>query len=330
MDDRNPNRKYLIEEYRARINRVIDYVEKNIDRDLTLKELAEVATFSPFHFHRIFRALVGETLYGFIQRIRLEKAAVKLVQSPRQSITGIGLECGFASSSAFARAFREKYGITASQWRSGGYKNYSKNGTIESKNIQLLGNIRQDYRISLRYNRDKTDYFWRIEMKDGLLKTDVEVKDMPEMTIAYIRHIGPYQGDSELFGTLFNKMFNWAGPRGLLRFPETKVMAIYYDDPDITDDSKLRLDICITVPPDTEVDGEVGKSTIPAGKYAIAHFEISPDQYGDAWNTVYSGWLPQSGYQPADGPCYELYSGDMASYSGDKHIVDICVAVKPL
>ena len=123
MDDLNPNRKYLIEEYRARINRVIDYIEHNIDRVMTLKELAEVATFSPYHFHRIFSSMVGETLYGFIQRIRLEKAAVKLVQSPKQSITEIGLECGFTSSSAFARAFREKYGITASQWRSGGYKN---------------------------------------------------------------------------------------------------------------------------------------------------------------------------------------------------------------
>jgi AraC family transcriptional regulator len=330
MNEQNLSPKYIVEEYRARINRVIDHIEGNYDRNLTLRELAEVASFSPYHFHRVFRSTVGETLYSFIQRLRLEKAAIKLVRSPRQSITSIGLECGFSNSSAFARAFRDRYATTASQWRSGGYKQYSKNGILESNRIQLLGNIEQDYLISLRYNQNKSDYYWRIEMKDEILETDVEVKDMPEMTIAYIRHIGPYQGDSGLFGELFNKMFNWAGPRDLLRFPETKVMAIYYDDPDITDDSKLRLDVCITVPSDTEVDGEVGKSTIPAGKYAIAHFEISPDQYGAAWNTVYSAWLPQSGYQPADGPCYELCSGDMESYAGDKHIVDICVAVKPL
>jgi AraC family transcriptional regulator len=60
MNGENPNRKYLIEEYRSRINRVIDYIEANIDRDLSLPELAEVAHFSPFHFHRIFRAMAWD------------------------------------------------------------------------------------------------------------------------------------------------------------------------------------------------------------------------------------------------------------------------------
>ena len=125
MDNESPNRKYLIEEYRARINRVIDYIEANIDRDLSLSELAEVAHFSPFHFHRIFRAMVGETLNGFIQRIRLEKAAMKLALNPRESITEIALDCGFSSPSVFARAFRETFGMSASQWRSGGYLQHS-------------------------------------------------------------------------------------------------------------------------------------------------------------------------------------------------------------
>ena len=99
-------RKYLRESYIARINRVIDYVEANIDKELTLSELAEVALFSPFHFHRIFSAIVGETLNGFIQRLRIEKAATMLVQNPKKSITEIAFDCGFSGSSAFARAFR--------------------------------------------------------------------------------------------------------------------------------------------------------------------------------------------------------------------------------
>jgi AraC family transcriptional regulator len=115
-----------------------------------------------------------------------------------------------------------------------------------------------------------------------------------------------------------------------LRFPETKVLTIYYDNPDITDESKLRTDACITVPADTQVDGEIGKTTIPAGKYAMAHFEIMPDQYQDAWNAVYGGWLPQSGYQPEDGPCYELYGSEMGTDPKGKHIVDICLPVKPM
>jgi AraC family transcriptional regulator len=108
------------------------------------------------------------------------------------------------------------------------------------------------------------------------------------------------------------------------------MMAIYYDDPEVTDESKLRTDVCITVPADTKVDGEIGKTVIPAGKYAMAHFEINVDQYQDAWNTVFSGWLPESGYQPADGPTYELYTGSPAEHPEGKCVVDICIPVKPL
>ena len=108
------------------------------------------------------------------------------------------------------------------------------------------------------------------------LIASVEVKDIPEMHVAYIRHIGPYAGDEQLFGNLFNRLCNWAGPRGLLRFPETKFITIYHDNPEITDDNKLRTDVCITVPADTQADGEIGKAVIPKGKNAVAHFKITP------------------------------------------------------
>ena len=162
------------------------------------------------------------------------------------------------------------------------------------------------------------------------MKFDVEVKDMPDIHVAYLRHIGPYAGDHALFDRLFNKLFTWAGPRGLLNFPETKVISIYYDNPDLTDADKLRLDVCISVPEDTEVDGEIGKTKITAGKYAIAHFEISGEEYGKAWAALFVGWFPESGYQPADGPCYEHCLNDPKEHSENKHVVDICVPVKPL
>ena len=170
MNKENPGRRFLVEEYRSRINRVIDYIEANIDRDLSLSELAEVAHFSPFHFHRIFRAMVGETLNGFIQRIRLEKAAMKLALNPRESITEIATECGFSGPSAFARAFRDTFGMSASQWRSGGHRQYSKNGKTDSKYNQSVGNIRQDFIIFPHYNLGKSYQFWRVEMKNEKIK----------------------------------------------------------------------------------------------------------------------------------------------------------------
>jgi AraC family transcriptional regulator len=329
--DHDNRRNFLREEYTARINHVIDYIEANIGKDLSLAELAGVAHFSPFHFHRIFSAMVGETLNGFIWRIRVEKAADRLINNPRKSITEIALECGFSGSSTFARAFREVFHMSARQWRSGGFLQDSKPGKTDSKESQTVSNTRKDFDIHPYYTENMNQQIWRVEMKPNKeLIASVEVKDIADIHVAYIRHIGPYAGDQQLFGNLFNRLCTWAGPRGLLRFPETKFITIYYDNPEITDESKLRTDICITVPADTQVDGEVGKATIPAGKYAIAHFEINPERYGDAWNAVYGGWLPESGYQPDDRPCFELYLNDPKTHPEGKHIVDIYAPVKPL
>ena len=326
------NQKYLREEYVSRINRVIDYIETNIDTDLSLENLAGVASFSSFHFHRIFRAMVGETLNQFIQRIRIEKAAGKLVHNPRKSITEIALECGFSSSAAFARVFKDTFHMSASEWRAGGYLQDRKIGKTNRKEDQALSNFGKDFDISFEYSYGETqNRIWRVKMKDKpQIKANVEVKDMPELQIAYVRHIGPYQGDSELFGRLFEKLMTWAGPRGLIRFPETQMLTVYYDDPEITEDAKLRVDACITVPEDTPAEGEVGRMTIPGGTYAVAHFELQVDEYGDAWNALFGGWLPESGYQPADGPSYEMYLNDPQQHPEGKCIVDICIPVKPL
>ena len=158
----------------------------------------------------------------------------------------------------------------------------------------------------------------------------IEVKEMPEFNVAYVRHIGPYKGDTELFGSLFEKLFKWAGPRGLLGSPDMKVLCVYHDDPEITDDDRLRTSVCVTVPEDTKVDGEVGKMKIAGGKFAVAHFEINTDEFEEAWNLVCGQWLPESGYQPDDRLCYELCLNNPEEHPEGKHIVDICVPVRPL
>src|SRR5215467_754770 len=102
-------------EYVQRINRVIDYLRANLSRQIKLEELAKVACFSDFHFHRIFGAVSGETLNGFTNRIRLEKAA-RLLRYSDRSLTDIALDCGFSSSATFARAFRSGYDTTPTEF----------------------------------------------------------------------------------------------------------------------------------------------------------------------------------------------------------------------
>lgn len=326
-------RKQLRGEYVSRINRVLDYIESNLSSPLTLKELAGVACFSPYHFHRIFGAMVGEPLSQFIQRLRLEKAATRLVAYPDESITEIALDCGFSGSSAFARAFKETFGQSATEWREGGWKAHSNMGKMKSKEGKTNRNLRQEYIVTSEYiDGVPFNLKWRITMKEskGNLKADVTVKDYPGAHVAYVRHIGPYAGNEELFKGLFEKLMKWAGPRGLIRFPETQCMSVYHDDPNLTDENKLRTSICLTVPEDTEVGGEIGMMEIPKGQYAFAHFEINADQYGDAWDTVCGGWLPESGYQPDDRPMFEIYLNNPNDHPEKKHIVEICVPVKPM
>ncbi|MCI0493465.1 AraC family transcriptional regulator [candidate division KSB1 bacterium] len=319
-------------EYISRINRVLDYIEAHLDAELSLQALAKVATFSPFHFHRIFKAIVGETLNQFILRLRVEKAAGLLVGNPNRSITEVALDCGFSSSATFARAFKDFFHISASQWRHNGRQFESKIGKLNSNDDQAVSKKLEEFDESSYYiDGDIINQTWRIRMQNkNQLQANIEVKTIPEMAVAYVRHVGPYKGNEKLFENLFNKLMKWAGPRELLRFPETQCLVVYHDNPEITDEDKLRTSACISIPKDTPVEGEIGKMTIAGGRYAIARFEITSDQFQDAWDTVCGVWLPDSGYQPEDGPCFEIYHNNHQEHPERKHIVDICVPVKPL
>ncbi len=318
------------DEYLARINRVIDYIEKNLDGDLSLQKLASVANFSRFHFHRIFKSMVNETLNRFIQRVRVEKAASQLISNPRKSITEIALDTGFSGSASFARAFREIFQMNASTYRSSAKNTQSNIRETDSKIRKPIGKNREDALEFSFYIDAQTHYpTWRIQM-NAQPEMKVEVKEMPEFTVAYVRHIGPYKGDSALFESMFNKIMTWAGPRGLLQIPETKVLSVYHDDPKVTDENKLRTSACISIPDDTPVDGEIGKMTLPGGQFAVARFELKDDEYEAAWDALMGGWLPDSGYQPDDRLCYELCHTSPKDNPEGRSKVDICIPVKPL
>jgi AraC family transcriptional regulator len=98
--------------YVHRINCVIDHITENLSEPLDLESLARLAHFSPFHFHRIFRSLVGEPLHAFVWRLRLEKAVFQMRHGGKATLTQIALACGFASSSDFSRAFKQVYGFS--------------------------------------------------------------------------------------------------------------------------------------------------------------------------------------------------------------------------
>ncbi|MGD9675764.1 MAG: GyrI-like domain-containing protein [Candidatus Bipolaricaulia bacterium] len=307
-------------EYVGRINRVMDYIRANLTGDLRLETLARVASFSPFHFHRVFRLVVGETLNDFIRRVRVGTAAMRLLNNPKLSITDIAVGCGYSSSSAFAREFRSTFGMSASEFRRGGHDAVRKIRQVERKDGQPESKVREDPSLASTYTPVNS------APRRTPMKFSVEVKTMPEWNVVYARHIGAYNK----IGEAFERLFQWAGPRGLVRFPETKSLAIYHDSPDLTDPAKLRSDACLTVPPGTKVDGEIGTMKIPGGLFAVAHVEMDVGQFGEAWDRLIGEWMPKSGYQPDDRMCYEMYLNDPDTHPEKKWIVDICEPVRPL
>lgn len=312
---------YYRQQYIARINRVMDYIESHIANPMALEELAEVAVFSKYHFHRLFTAMVGETLYDYIRRKRLERAASLLADRSDLTISEIATDCGFASQSVFNRAFRDFFGMNPTRFRKGGFREYSKQRKQHRKQSQSVRNTGQIV-------PDESGELRTVSLTplNPMIMKNVEIKELPEMTVAYVRHVGSYSKIEQAFG----KLMRWAGPRGLFNRPEMRMLTVYHDSPDITEEAKLRSSVCITIPDDMTVTGEIGKMTVAGGKYALCHFEISTHQFTEAWNEAFSQWLPSSGYICDDRLPFEMYLNDATKHPEHKHIVDICIPVRPM
>jgi AraC family transcriptional regulator len=157
------------------------------------------------------------------------------------------------------------------------------------------------------------------------MKFEAEAKDLPERFVACAHHVGPYNE----IGKALEKIFAWAGPKGLIQSPKAQCLGIYHDDPQKVDPSELRSEACLTVPEGTEGDGDVSTMKIPGGLFAVAHIEIDPSEYGAAWDKLVGEWLPENGYvSDQSRMCYELYLNDPDQHPEKKHIVDLCEPVK--
>jgi len=297
------------EEYISRINRVLDYIEMHLSKKFSLDELAKVACFSKYHFHRIFQALLKESLFAFIQRLRVEKAARFLSANPEISITEVAMSCGFSSSQAFARSFRERFQMTATEWRQARSKS-------TSQGFEAL--TYRPYAVPTSLE------------PCPLLVRDVEVRAFDPEELAYVRYVGPYAGDAALFQGLYAALYRWALPRRLIS-STTKHLVIYHDSIDITDEDKLRISACISIPKETPVQGKIGKMTLEGGVYAVGRFKLDATEYYQAWSWMYASWMPLSGFQPDDRPSFEYFppKHDASNDDTSRMTVEICIPIKP-
>lgn len=312
-------RRELRQQYEGRINRAIDYISGHLDEPLSLEQLAKVAAFSPFHFHRVFSALVGESLGTFIKRMRLERAAARLVSNSSISITEVALDYGYTSPASFARAFKEQFGLSATEWRAARSKDgkaNSKDGKANSKD----GNAAIKERSYLPLYQVHREH--EIERRTSAM--NIEIKELSARRIAYARAFGPYY---ESASKAWETICRWAGPRGLFG-PNTLMIGLSHDDPSITPPDKLRYDAGVTVGEEIQAERDIGIQLLQGGKYAVAYYEGSAEGFKAAYGEIFGCFMSESGYQPADAPCYEVYYNDPQRDGIFK--MDICVPVKPL
>ena len=102
--------KAALQHYHARMQRVLDYIDRHLDGDLDLEALSGVAAFSKFHFHRQFTATFGLSVHRYVQLARMQRASLQLAHHGAQSVTDIAMGAGYDAPDAFARAFRQRFG----------------------------------------------------------------------------------------------------------------------------------------------------------------------------------------------------------------------------
>jgi AraC family transcriptional regulator len=287
-------------EYVARMHRVLEHIDRELDQQLELDTLAGVANFSPFHFHRLFTAWMGETLGDYVRRRRLEVAAQRLVAQPRLPVLQVALSVGFGSNEAFARAFKTRFGSTPTGWRGSQRRN----------------------RDQANSKRDQART--RPSANDGYMK--VTIVDRQPTTVAYLRHVGPYGKPVSDFW--MSKVAPWMETNGLYGKPR---YGISLDDPGIAAPETLRYDAAVEVPKNFAGAGDYQMTVIPGGKYAVGTFKGTDKEAGEAWAWLLRDWLPESGMQLDSRPFFEHYpvTAGYDQKTGEFEC-EICLPVTPL
>jgi AraC family transcriptional regulator len=290
--------------YALALQRAVEQVVAELDRALDLQALARGAALSPFHFHRVFRGAIGETPLELHRRLRMERAAWSLIREDAP-VTAVAFAAGYETHESFTRAFRFYYQCSPSEFR----QRRASDGPACLRSFQ----IELATRSGIHFEPQRTGPI-TIHFIEGEQVMDVEIKDMPELRVATLRHVGPYNRISEAFA----RLGGIAGAAGLLNGRPT-MLAIYHDDPETTPGSELRSDAAVVVSPQARVPEGLGEQRIQAGRYARTTHIGPYEHLGDAWGRFMGEWLPRSGERlNSDGVTYEIYRNTPEEVPKDK------------
>lgn len=277
--------------YQERILKVLIYIQNHLDDALSLEALAEVAHFSPYHFHRIFTANTGESVKSYLRRLRLERATRDLLFTDLPLVQ-ISERAGYDTQQSFHRAFKEIYNITPTEFRD----------TQQETLIQSVEKTHANAPIP-----------------------EVLIQKIEPITVAFVRHIGAYDNALEPWLQLANAV----GISHALS-EKVKRISIAYDAIEITPADKLRFDACVTLEglPDFKPSGQIGLQTLHGGKYAVISHRGPIEKIDATYQILFGLWLPQSGYEPDDFPNFVLHRGTPFITPAESLVSDIYLPIK--
>lgn len=288
-------------DHEERIENAMRYVVEHLDEPIDLRDLADHVCLSRFHFHRVFHALVGETVGEVVRRLRLECAATRLRMSDTP-ITELAFEAGYATHEAFIRAFRAAFGYTPSTMR----RRLTHDGQLPTPN-----GVHYGHRLQIRFVSSR-----------GETAMQVEIRQFEPRSAVCMTHHGPYF----MIGKTFGELGAWLQETGLTAGLQ---LAIYYDDPEGTPAAELKSDAGAFVPDDFVTDDpRVHIVDVAGGMYAVGTHVGPYDGLPNAWGEMIGKWLPSSGYAFGDSPGFEVYVDCCSTVPAAELRTEICVPVK--
>jgi AraC family transcriptional regulator len=296
-----------LQDYKQRLLPVLVHIQQRVDEPLDLETLAGLAHFSPFHFHRIFRGMMGESLQEHIRRLRMERAAWRLRFS-QQTIVQIALDAGYDSHEAFTRAFKVAFGMAPSRFR------------ILRQPRRLVIDSRVPSGVHYREDTLLTNFK---TMKPNPKNETITIQKLKDLRVAFVRHVGPYAG----CGQAWEKLCAYLGKEGMLG-GNARFIGLCHDDPEVTPASKIRYDACVTVDEDFKPEGEIGVQVITGGDFAVTTHYGPYERLYLTYSRVMGQWIPRSGREASDGPSLEFYQNDPGSTAPQDLLTDVYVRLK--
>ncbi|WP_434605926.1 AraC family transcriptional regulator [Pseudomonas sp. D2-30] len=280
--------------YKRRFDAVLAYIDANLEGDLSVKTLSDVANFSVFHFHRQFTAFMGVPVSRYVQLMRLRRAAHQLVAFAGYSVLDAALDAGFKSPEAFCRAFGRAFGMAPSAFR-------------KKPNWQVWSTV------------------FAIPHFSRSIFMQVRIIEFPEVRIAAFEHRGP----AGLVSESVDRFIEWRMRSGQSPVASSRTFGIPYGNPDTTPPHDFRFAICGEI--DEEVAPNafgVQPMVIPGGRYAVVRHAGSPDHIGETIYPIYREWLPASGEELRDQPLFFHYLSAYPETPRDQWQTDVYVPLR--